>query len=151
MLASLFALGLHVSPPLGLRLHARRLAAPRAALDSEPQSEEDFALNKRVAARFSPTGPAPPSKADLYDDEALQALWTVHTEFFGDTSGDDAEATDAADDVTPANIMGGLHEAVLRTLATDAEAVPPSEPTEESGDALPGAPPPSGFTWGNTF
>ena len=127
MLSSLLSLGLHASSPLGSRLHTRRLPCPRAALDD---------------AGFS----SGPSKADLYDDEALQAIWNIHTEYFGDTSVGDAAGDaaddaaddagyDAADDASPANIMGGLHEAVLLALATEPDTR--GEAEGESADDTP--------------
>ena len=79
--------------------------------------------------------PAKPSTSKgfyaAYDQDELQALWDVHTQFFGAREDDEEEEEVTADSI----IGGGLHEAVLRAIAegeAEADAKRAADtPTEE--------------------
>ena len=81
------------------------------------------------------TQPEPPmrtSSASFYDADELAALFEVHSEFFGERCNDADE--EAAGEVSG---FGGLHEAILRTLESDA-----AEPPEAPPPPLQSPPPP---------
>jgi hypothetical protein len=59
----------------------------------------------------------------LYEEDDLSKLWEIHQTYFGAEEDVDTEADDTVDADAP--LMGGLHDAVLRTLAEIDEESPP--------------------------
>ena len=93
-----------------------------------------------------------PNKLDVYDEDELAQLWSIHSSLFGER--DAADEDSAGFDLEPGAdfASGGLHQAVLNAIAeSDAEAAAAAPPVESAvGTAAePLAPP--GFDWGETY
>ena len=65
-----------------------------------------------------------------YDDADLQALWDVHSQFFGDIITEEAPEPEP---VNEGSVLGGLHQAVLSAIAE----------SEADADTASDDPPPS--------
>ena len=121
----LLGLGLRMTTPARLQPRSRppRAAAPEG--DEPPMPPPDGSSASAARGFFSP-----------YDDEALQEILNIHETYYGDTS-----APAAADaDADPMAALGGLHEAVLRTLDEPADVAGGAEAEADDGVEL-GTPP----------
>ena len=64
-----------------------------------------------------------------YDDDELAELWDIHSKLFG--AADDAAEEPPPEEVGGEAILGGLHAAVLQTIAEgEAEAAAAAEPED---------------------
>jgi len=86
------------------------------------------------------TDAAPPTQSNgfysLYSEDELADLWAVHTQFFGAREAADEPDEPAEGPVDARSILGGLHAAVLQTIA-DGEAVEEAVPPLESSEPEP--------------
>lgn len=97
-----------------------RLGSPRA---SAPDEEEEGEEEQAAEAAAAESARAAKGFFAAYRDEELQALWDLHSATYGDTS---APADEASAGAGPGG-LGGLHEAILRTLEEDSPATTPEE------------------------
>ena len=92
---------------------------------------------RSIAMREAEEPPVPPPPVggfySPYGTDELAKLWEVHTEFFGER---DEAAEEESGEVNEGNILGGLHAAVLRTIA---EAEAEASDADDDDDSAAGA------------
>jgi hypothetical protein len=109
-----------------MRLNAIAWAAPLCSLLS---GAPRLALPPEMCDGGDGDGDAAPSNPfyAAYGGDELADLWSVHTQYFGEA----ASAEEEPEEVTERSILGGLHEAVLSTIAEGEADNDGSPPTSE--------------------